>query len=289
MCVDEDAIAAGLDGGRLDDDRRSIGIDCAVPDISRFRIVATTGEPLRADDPDLRSDTAAPRLALGHLYDPRIVDTANGGECSAILADSVESNDGRVLGLVRNCSTTAEEITVIAEGTAEVSYRVPFAVLPNEVAPFALDVGETGESGRLTVTAAPATDSTATRAFLVDGAPGAWTGAPDDFPGLPALAPTVQGADETWYFQSRVVPKLPNGATGAVADALDRGLANPQVMAALISPEGRVAGIQRLEVFGEADLGTPAARLPLGQLGFVGIVLPGSGFTVALWAYTEGL
>lgn len=269
LCVDSDAIAAGLDGGALAQDREALGIDCADPaSPMRYGFLTESGvltlgaspEDAQAAARDLGSedaspvDTGRPGLLLG-VYPYVPVGTQAGVETVEVIPSSLSLADGTLRGLIRNRSESQFAVGVrVSDGVG--SWVLPYALQPGEAGPFEIDDwpgDEPSDAASIHVefTLTPSADLG--RAFLIAGAPGYWQGAAKDFPGLSGILP-VTPTGEFRYFESIVEVVSPEAPSVAAVS-----LTQVHALVTFFSVDGSVLDVVDMPLF-DFDGGSTAHR-----------------------------
>lgn len=299
LCVDDEAIDAGLDGGALAEDRGSMGITCP-PDGGgiglRYGFLAADGTLflLGADErdsfvPPASSMRQPPGSRLGYDYllsgrwdAPTSEDGRLEVKRSTVLVEGTV-----VRGLVVNHRASfARQVTVTAtDPSTGVSAAVPvgFPMQPGESAPFELDLGATPTDPatlELTVGGNFSAAAPPQRSLLFSGGTGWQDGTPAGLAesAVPGALDGVPAGARVTYYETVVEAVLPTSHPGLHADLLQYGIGPPSVTGAFVDEIGRVTDVFELATFAEAGR-RPAdrpldPRPPLGDEVVVGVVVP---------------
>ncbi len=299
LCDDAAAIAAGLDGGTLDEDRRSLGIDCDHAVSShRYGYLTKSGtmtlgsSPAQAEagaretsgDGDQEFAVSLPGRALG--YFGRSVAGQESVDAVQLVPGSITVRDGSVRGLVQNMSASlfAWDVAVLVHGTR---WGVPLTLQPGETAPFEINDYEQADvptPDAITIESTLKVDIDLDRSLLLTGAPGHWFGNGQDFPGLDGiLADLPDGYFH--YFESLVEVAEPTSHPSLAALVRDRDIGDLTATVAFFDSDGAVLDVFDVEVRGfDGEHGTsPVDRASPGGSYVIGFVIPDIAADFAVW------
>lgn len=292
LCVDAEAIAAGLDGGALEEDRRNLGIDCADP-ASPMRYgfltdsgVLTLGASTREAESNAQHLTSEdgtpggldrPEVLLG-AYPYVGADTSAGFDDIDIIPGSMSLIDGTLRGLIHNHSASRSAVAVQV-GTNHTTWALPFTLQPGESAPFEIDDWPAadmpdGSAIRIEFTMTPVADLG--RALLVEGAPGNWHGTAADFPGFRNILASVPEG-EFRFFESIVEVVSPAAASPNESPAGAVPIVGCHVLVTFLNADGGVFDVAEVPLFEIVDDGMAVRqtdRAAPGDLYAVGFVIP---------------
>jgi hypothetical protein len=309
VCDDDQAVRAGLDGGRLDQARSRLGVVCSPATVTdaRFRFVDYLGDShpvgrLREADGTFDLEpaqvaewmTPPPGYDLG-AYVERPVSWGEvevGDRQPAVDTSTVAVRGGTVLGAVVN-GTADYQAEVEVRITDEVTGRtavvaLPFVLLAGETAPFSVALGRDAEPGDLTfrVTSSTVQDAPGERAVSVDHPGCWWPGADetvDDYDGLDTPEVDLSGPND-----ADAVCIATSGFVDAVEtpEQPPRGFTAPRLRVAAFAEDGTVLAVADLVIRSFGDGGATAERLgPHTSGGSTTFFRPRGTVGLGFWAW----